>query len=146
MTEPITNLEDAVRVMGALPMPIGTHPKPRTMLDHGRDALRARMTKDDLRLVLENVITYAAHLETRVAELEAERHSTNEALDDAVQELRSRDGVYAQGTAQRVQQRDQDDPARCLDVHEFSPRDGWRMVCGNCDHGKDAQCHVGGGR
>lgn len=30
-------------------------------------------------------------LKARVAELEAERHSTNEALDDAVQELRARD-------------------------------------------------------
>ena len=67
MTEPITNLEDAVRVMGALPMPIGTQPKPRTMLDHGRDALRARMTKDDLRLVLENGSTSAAHWATRGA-------------------------------------------------------------------------------
>lgn len=37
------------------------------------------------------------------------------------------------------------DPARCLKVHPFSPRDGWRMVCGNCDHGKDAECHQGGG-
>lgn len=56
-------------------------PKPRTMLDHGRDALRARMTKDDLRLVLENVITYAASLET-------ERHRTNEWADDAAEALR----------------------------------------------------------
>ncbi|BBC35213.1 hypothetical protein SGFS_065070 [Streptomyces graminofaciens] len=37
--------------------------------------------------------------------------------------------------------REDDDPARCLKVHHFSPRDGWRMVCGNCDHGKDADCH-----
>lgn len=37
--------------------------------------------------------------------------------------------------------REDDDPARCLKVHPFSPRDGWRMVCGNCDHGKDADCH-----
>lgn len=67
----------------ALPMPGGPEPepKPRTMLDHGRDALRARMTKDDLRLVLENVITYAASLE-------AERHRTNEWADDAAEALR----------------------------------------------------------
>lgn len=129
----------------------------RTMLDHARDALGARMAKDDLRLVLENVITYAATLETRLGDvhrmpqdnltpaevrlgqysertktwstatydsgteralheiacalrdtleevrdqrnaarlkvmgLEAERHSTNEALDDAVQALRTRE-------------------------------------------------------
>lgn len=41
--------------------------------------------------------------------------------------------------------REVDDPARCLTVHEFSPRDGWRMVCGNCDHGKGADCHQAGG-
>jgi hypothetical protein len=37
-----------------------------------------------------------------------------------------------------------EDPARCLKAHPFSPRDGWRMVCGNCDHGKDAPCHQDG--
>lgn len=37
--------------------------------------------------------------------------------------------------------RELDDPARCLTVHAFSPRDGWRMVCDSCDHGKDAECH-----
>jgi len=45
----------------------------RTMLDHARDALNARMTKDDLRLVLENTTTYAVALQARVAELETER-------------------------------------------------------------------------
>jgi hypothetical protein len=89
--ESITSLSEAVAVFGALPMPVGPKQKPRTILDRGRDALRARMAKDDLRLVLENVITYAAHLETRIAELEAERHVTNEALDDAVRELRLRE-------------------------------------------------------
>lgn len=43
----------------------------RTMLDHAREALSARMLKDDLRLVLENVITYAAE---RQAENEQLRH------------------------------------------------------------------------
>lgn len=64
-----------------LPMPVGPHPQPRTMLDRARDALKARMAKDDLRLVLENVIGYASWLES-------ERHSTNESLDDAVRALR----------------------------------------------------------
>ena len=41
---------------------------------------------DDLSWCLEMVAKFRA----RVAELEAERHSTNEALDDAVQELRAR--------------------------------------------------------
>lgn len=67
-----------------LPVPVVPEPRPRTMLDRARDALNARMTKDNLRLVLENVVTYAAALE-------AERHVTNEALDDAVQELRRRE-------------------------------------------------------
>lgn len=79
----------------------------------------------------------------RLAELEAERHTTNEALDDAVQALRERreDGVYPQGTAQRVQRREHEDQARCLDIHAFSPRDGWRMICGSCDHSAAAKCH-----
>ncbi|MFE2967494.1 hypothetical protein ACFXKC_28250 [Streptomyces sp. NPDC059340] len=45
--------------------------------------------------------------------------------------------------------REEDDPARCLDAHQFSPRDGWRLICGSCDHGKDASCHrvgTGGAR
>jgi hypothetical protein len=58
-----------------LPVPVGTAPlapqgRARTMLDHAREALNARMTKDALRLVLENVVTYAASLEARLAEYE----------------------------------------------------------------------------
>lgn len=37
------------------------------------------------------------------------------------------------------------DPARCLDTHPFSPRDGWRLICGSCDHAEGAPCHRGGG-
>ncbi|ONI48672.1 MULTISPECIES: hypothetical protein [unclassified Streptomyces] len=37
------------------------------------------------------------------------------------------------------------DPARCLDTHPFSPRDGWRLICGSCDHAKGAPCHRDGG-
>ncbi len=159
-------LADAVAAQGALPMPVGAEPKQRTILDRSRAALRARMAKDDLRLVLENVIAYAADLEAehdklvrwhledgqsldrlqhmvaglkdqqekddaeyaaviaerdsarkalreacdqiaalesdlggataRIAELTAERHTTNEALDDAVRELRRRDLLHTQ--------------------------------------------------
>ncbi|MFE1264443.1 hypothetical protein ACFW5X_28435 [Streptomyces albogriseolus] len=39
---------------------------PTTLLDLARNALNARMAKDDLRLVLENVIGYAATLEKRI--------------------------------------------------------------------------------
>jgi hypothetical protein len=66
----------------ALPMPAGPEPRSHSVLDRARDALGARLAKDDLRLVLENVIRYAA-------ELEAERHSTNEALSDAAEQLRA---------------------------------------------------------
>lgn len=59
----------------ALPVPVREEPQSRTMLDHARDALRARMSKDDLRLVLENTVTYAASLQARVAELEAELYT-----------------------------------------------------------------------
>ncbi|MDH6224299.1 hypothetical protein [Streptomyces sp. MJP52] len=41
-----------------------------TILDRARDALNARMTKDNLLLVLENTINYAADREARAAELE----------------------------------------------------------------------------
>ena len=39
-----------------------------------------------------------------------------------------------------------EDPARCLKTHPFSPRDGWRIVCANCDHQRAASCHEDGGR
>jgi TolA-binding protein len=73
----------------ALPVPVAPEPQPRTMLDRARDALNARMAKDDLRLVLENVIGYAAWLES-------ERHSTNEALPDAAEALRANRGRIAE--------------------------------------------------
>lgn len=39
-----------------------------------------------------------------------------------------------------------EDPARCLKVHPFSPRDGWRIICANCDHIRYAPCHGDGDR
>jgi hypothetical protein len=41
--------------------------------------------------------------------------------------------------------REDDDPARCLEVHAFSPRDGWRLICGSCDHVRNEPCHRVGG-
>lgn len=196
MSEPITNVEDAVAKLGALPVPAGPVPQGSEL-----ETLRAR-----------------------VAELEAERHVTNEALSDAAVRMRADQGRIAELEAQRtadhvtwqhdlrtaraereataariaelealtpaaiqscrkcgagytyggpcstcmfrermaaetqaLSARDEfhlrhsyrvgrdlperDDPARCLKVHPFSPRDGWRMVCGSCDHGRDADCH-----
>jgi hypothetical protein len=77
-----------------LPVPLGPA---RSFLDRARDAVNARMAKDDLRLVLENVVAYAARLE-------AERHSTNEALDDAVQQLRRDQVLLAEYARQRLRE------------------------------------------
>lgn len=60
MSESITNIADAVRVLGALPVPVGPEPQ----------------------------LSEVEVLRARVAELLAERQSTNEALDDAVRQLR----------------------------------------------------------
>lgn len=78
----------------ALPMPVGSKLKTserrsRTMLDHARDALRARMTKDDLRLVLENTVTYAVELERQRDAFRDQRNgvfATNERLLAEAQE------------------------------------------------------------
>lgn len=81
MSEPIRDVETAVREFGALPVPAGPEPQRLSVLDRARGALGARMAKDDLRLVLENVIVYAAGLES-------ERHVTNESLSEAAEALR----------------------------------------------------------
>ena len=86
MSEPIRDVETAVRELGALPVPVGVKPlaaegPARTMLDHAREALNARMLKDDLRLVLENVITYAAE---RQAENEQLRAEVDQAHDNLI--------------------------------------------------------------
>ena len=71
-------------------------------------------------------------------------------LEEQVAALQAQGSVpwQADGITRRVAPsqalREDDDPARCLKVHPFSPRDGWRMVCGNCDHGRDADCHMAG--
>lgn len=36
------------------------------------------------------------------------------------------------------------DPNACIETHRFSPRDGWRLICGSCDHLKNAPCHQAG--
>lgn len=169
MSEPITNVEAAVRELGALPVPVGTEtpmtPKvarvrlaqyaERTkswstatydsgteralheiavallaeadalgkerdafrdqrnhvfktnerLIDQVRESEHARLlAENEARRVqreatalqarvdeVERAYTFdTAELKRRIAELEAERHSTNEALDDAVQELRAR--------------------------------------------------------
>ncbi|MFK0062672.1 hypothetical protein ACIQTN_26025 [Streptomyces werraensis] len=49
----------------ALPVPVREEPQPRGVLDRARDAVDARMSKDALRHVLQNVIAYAADLEAQ---------------------------------------------------------------------------------
>jgi hypothetical protein len=79
----------------ALPMPVG--PVPRSELDQARDdvmgACLARWEEEQdnarLRLALASAKRGRSQLRAKVAELLAERHSTNEALDDAVQALRA---------------------------------------------------------
>lgn len=137
MSEPITNLADAVAAQGALPVPVPVGPEPQAS---ERDRLRVafiaaletahethpcpvtgrpywlvcvhydeagRMSgvgschserRADAVLAVrdaevEFLISEADRLAARVAELLAERHVTNEALDDAVRALRAdRDG------------------------------------------------------
>lgn len=190
----------------------------RTMLDRAREALNARMTKDDLRLVLENTITHAEALRARLAEYEAmapqqcpagkhadwlvdseyahacpwcqiddlkarlaeyERPADEDPIRYTLTEQTeateyrycgadlgrteypytcnrriahkgpcdpTRDDAEDDVTPQVARLRAvlAEDPARCLKVHPFSPRDGWRIVCANCDHLRDAACHQGG--
>ncbi|QDN57337.1 hypothetical protein [Streptomyces sp. S1D4-20] len=79
----------------ALPMPIG--PVLRSELDQARDdvvgACLARWEEEQenarLRLALASAKRGRSRLRVQVSELLAERHSTNEALDDAVQALRA---------------------------------------------------------
>ncbi|MGQ4350508.1 hypothetical protein [Streptomyces sp. SAS_275] len=140
MSEPITNLEDAVRELGALPMPVGPTPQPMSaerlqeiaecqpgewysgewrsqfmeageyskysvyLVVHAESGTLLAEFPDwagplalfmaDAHDAVPELLTENARLRARVSELEAERHSTNEALDDAVQALRERpDGI-----------------------------------------------------
>jgi hypothetical protein len=80
-----------------LPMPVG--PAPRT-LDRVEDELagaRLSLYEEELetarlRLALKAAKRGRSRLRAEVGELRAERHVTNEALDDAVRELRARRG------------------------------------------------------
>ena len=115
MSEPIRGVETAVREFGALPVPAG--PQSLGVLDRARNALGARMSKDDLRLVLENVIVYAAGLEVqrdRIAELEKQVRLLNTQRGDVAQ-LIEREGGHGEECV------DVDDlvAALCLGSDEF---------------------------
>ena len=79
-----------------LPMPVGPEPQARRER-YAKAVLQVKSLAGvfaDVRPHVDPVMALAdeelAGLRARIAELEAERHSTNEALDDAVTELRAR--------------------------------------------------------
>jgi hypothetical protein len=97
MTESITNTADAVAELGALPMSVG--PEPLTARQKVDEAfgIEARLFQHALDRVFSVLAeggflaapSEVATLRSRIAVLEAERRTTNEALDDAVGELRT---------------------------------------------------------
>lgn len=95
---PLTSLPAAVAAMGALPVPVG--PQPQTARQKVDEAfgIEARLFQHALDKVF-SVLTEGgflaapsqiAALRARIAELEVERHSTNEALSEAAEALRAR--------------------------------------------------------
>ena len=85
---------------------------PASVLDRARSALRARMAKDALRLVLENVIAYAADLEAEREKLVRWHLEDGKALDRlqrkvaSLKEQQERDDAeYAQAIGERNQSR-----------------------------------------
>lgn len=85
---------------------------------------------DDLSWCLEMLAKFRA----RVAELEAERHVTNEALDDAVRELRARDEATAPYTATPEAHRQM---RAALTKHYTHARGG---NCENCGSAPEQWC------
>lgn len=86
--QPITNVEDAVAALGALPMPSGPVPQPLSV-----EQERAIRSLDLLALVDDRAApVISGHLAALLGEvdrLRVERHSTNESLDDAAKALRA---------------------------------------------------------
>jgi hypothetical protein len=123
-----------------LPVPVG--PEPRSELDQARDdvvgACLARWEEEQenarLRLALKSAQRGRRESRARVAELEAERHSTNESLDEAIQELRRRDtppAPYAATPEAHAQMR------RFGMRHFSNARNG---ACENCGSAPESWC------
>ncbi|MFD5632408.1 hypothetical protein [Streptomyces sp. NPDC127072] len=103
-----------------------------------------RLVTARLRLALESAQRGRhgrSELRARIAELETQRRADHEAWQH---DLRTARREREAAAARIAKSESEEDPGRCLKVHAFSPRDGWRMICGSCDHGKDAECHQGG--
>lgn len=100
MNDPITNVEDAVREMGALPVPVGSEPEltPERLAEI-RDLIKyessisfySHRAKESILLLVAEA-EGAARLRARVAELESEHLVVNEALDEAAKALRTHRG------------------------------------------------------
>lgn len=99
MSEPVTSLPEAVAALGALPVPQG--PEPQALSESAELAAFRALELCDLDGRVSASCEDPEHPTwlrkqddkrgcpwCRVGELEAERHVTNEALDDAVQALR----------------------------------------------------------
>lgn len=104
MSEPIRDVETAVRELGALPVPSGPEPLPLSV-----EQERAIRSLDLLALMDDRAApVISGHLAALLGEIDrlrAERHSTNEALDDAVQALRERgqrEAIVAEFVAARA--------------------------------------------
>ena len=105
MSEPITSRADAVRVLGAPPVPVG--PEPQALSAERLAGIAVRRSEavevaalacwplHEYRLIKQALTDEAVlladneRLRARVAELEDERHSTNESLSDAAEALRA---------------------------------------------------------
>lgn len=90
--ESITSLSEAVAALGALPMPAG--PALERDIEDELTGARLSLYEEELetarlRLALKSAKRGRSRLRARVAELEAERHSTNEALSDAAERMRA---------------------------------------------------------
>lgn len=112
MSEPITNLEDAVAALGALPMPAGPVPQP-SELDRVHDLLTGanlslyeeELESARLRLALASAQRGRRELRAEVAALREERHSTNESLSLAAENLRENRDRIVELEAQRERRR-----------------------------------------
>jgi hypothetical protein len=144
-----------------LPMPVG--PVVRSELDQARDdvvgACLARWEEEQdnarLRLALASAKRGRSQLRARVTELEAERHTTNEALDDAVQALRAARAEPAKGpsaaeSADRLTQLFA--PTQALRVEAKQPgacdacgdaAEQWCPDCAACEKGCFGSSRVG---
>ncbi|WP_435279272.1 hypothetical protein [Streptomyces sp. 1222.5] len=98
MSEPITDLETAVRVLGALPMPAGPDPellaatlerRTQLLLAVQGTARRLRKEANGRKAYGDCLKAENAELRAEVAALRAERHTTNAALADTTVALRA---------------------------------------------------------